>query len=156
MCRYEDENEDEHQCFGSFWNLCMTNKPILQCIIVLRACFVCHRLYPERTKTFAFWFVFVFVLAQEQPISTNVIRFSQKQEIFIYLTPCRGWEHLPYAQLMFEEHNWSEPTKECIMKMKDKTTGYITRTFNPSDVEDTLNDRAGQKCSSVFSLVKNH
>ena len=70
MCQDEDENEDEHQSFGSFWNLCMTNEPILQCIIVLRAWFVRHSLYPERTKKFVFGFVFVFVLAHEQPIST--------------------------------------------------------------------------------------
>ena len=31
--------------------------------------FVRHRLYPERTKTFVFGFVFVFVLAHEQPIT---------------------------------------------------------------------------------------
>ena len=68
MCQDEDENEDEHQSFGSFWNLCMTNEPILQCIIVLRAWFVRHSLYPERTKKFVFGFVFVFVLAHEQPI----------------------------------------------------------------------------------------
>ena len=57
---------------------------------------------------------------------------------------------------MFEEQNWSEPTKECIMKMKDKTIGYITKAFSPTDVEDTLNDRSGHKCISVFFLVKNH
>ena len=68
MCQDEDENEDEHQSFGSFWNLCMTNEPILQCIIVLRAWFVRHSLYPERTKKFVFGFVFVFVLVNEQPI----------------------------------------------------------------------------------------
>ena len=73
MCPDEDENEDEHQSFGSFWNLCMMNKPILQCIIVLRAWFVRHRLYPEQTKTFVFRFVFVFVLAHEQPIILNHI-----------------------------------------------------------------------------------
>ena len=44
------ENEDGDESFGSFWNLCMTNKPILQCIIVLRAWFVCHRLYGVATK----------------------------------------------------------------------------------------------------------
>merc|ERR1711923_198613 len=68
MC--QDKDEDENQSFGSFWNLCMTNKPILQCIIVLRAWFVRHRLYPERTKSFVFGSVFVFVLAHEQPIIT--------------------------------------------------------------------------------------
>ena len=51
MCQDEDENEDEHQSFGSFWNLCMTNEPILQCIIVLRDGLVCQRVYPERRKT---------------------------------------------------------------------------------------------------------
>ena len=25
MCQDEDENEDENQSFGLFWNLCMTN-----------------------------------------------------------------------------------------------------------------------------------
>ena len=65
MCQDEDEN----QSFGSFWNLCMTNEPVLKCIIVLRAWFVRHRLYPERTKFFVFGLVFVFVLAHEQPIT---------------------------------------------------------------------------------------
>ena len=65
MC--QDENEKPK--LWIFLDLCMTNEPILQCIIVLRAWFVCHRLYPERTKTFIFGFVFVFVLAHEQPIS---------------------------------------------------------------------------------------
>ena len=38
MCQDEDEdeNEDKNQSFGSFWNLCMTNEPILQYILVLR------------------------------------------------------------------------------------------------------------------------
>ena len=71
MCQDEDENEDEHQSFGSFWNLCMTNEPILQYIIVLRAWFVRHRPNPQRTKTFVCGFVFVFVLAHEQPIRLN-------------------------------------------------------------------------------------
>ena len=71
MCQDEDENEDENQSFGSFWNLRMTNEPILQCIIVLRAWFVRHRLSPEQTKTFVFGFVFVFVLAHEQPITKH-------------------------------------------------------------------------------------
>ena len=73
MCQDENENEDENQSFGSFWNLCMTNEPIFQCIIVLRAWFVRHRLYPERTKTFVFAFVFVFVLAHEQPIKLRLL-----------------------------------------------------------------------------------
>ena len=72
MCQDEVENEDEPQSFGSFWNLCMTKEPILQCIIILRAWFVRHSLYPERTKKFVFGFVFVFVLAHEQPISGSV------------------------------------------------------------------------------------
>merc|ERR1712079_180786 len=75
MC--QDENEDEQQSFGSFWNLCMTNEPILQCIIVLRAWFVRHSLYPERTKKFVFGFVFVFVLVNEQPIKTKKQRVRQ-------------------------------------------------------------------------------
>ena len=52
ICQDKDENEDENQSFCSLWNLCMTNEPILQYIIVLRAWFVRHRLYPERTKNF--------------------------------------------------------------------------------------------------------
>ena len=80
MFQDEDENEDEHQSFGSFWNLCMTNEPILQCIIVLRAWFVRHSLYPERTKKFVFGFVFVFVLAHEQPINKigSIIGLDQR------------------------------------------------------------------------------
>ena len=74
MCQDEDEN----QSFGSFWNLCMKNEPIIQCIIVLRAWFVRHRLYPERTKTFVFGFIFVFVLAHEQPINTQNLGFREK------------------------------------------------------------------------------
>ena len=34
--------------------------------------FVRHRLYPERTKTFVFGFVFVFVLAHKQPIASKL------------------------------------------------------------------------------------
>ena len=68
MCQDGNENEDKNQSFGSFWNLCMTNELILQCIVVLMAWFVRHRLYPERTKSFVFGLVFVFVLAHEQPI----------------------------------------------------------------------------------------
>ena len=64
-CQDEDENEDKNKSFGMVWNLCMTNELILQYIIVLRAWFVRHRLYPERTKTFIFGFVLIFVLAHE-------------------------------------------------------------------------------------------
>ena len=69
---YQDENEDEdeNQSFGSFWNLCVTKEPIFQCIIILRPWFVRHRFYSEQTKTFVFGFVFIFVLAHEQPIIT--------------------------------------------------------------------------------------
>ena len=70
MYQDENKNEDENQYVRSLWNLCVTNEQILQCIIVLKAWFVRHRLYPERTKIFFFVFVFVFVLAHEQPIST--------------------------------------------------------------------------------------
>ena len=45
------------------------------------AWFVRHRLYPERTKTFVFGFVFVFVLAHEQPIMT-----------FCFLTEFSSWQ----------------------------------------------------------------
>ena len=56
----------------------MTNEPILLCSIVLRAWFVRHRLNPERTKTFVFKFVFVSVLAHEQPIN-KVTRVSDNR-----------------------------------------------------------------------------
>ena len=45
----------------------MTNKPIFLCNVLLKVWFVRQRLYPEQTKTLVF--VFVFVLAHEQPIS---------------------------------------------------------------------------------------
>ena len=61
MC--QTENKDKIQSFGSLWNLYMTYKLILQCIIVLRTWFVRHMFYPERKKTFVFGLVFVFVLA---------------------------------------------------------------------------------------------
>ena len=54
-----------------FWNLCVTNTPILQCIILLMTWLVHRRLYPERTKPFIFGFVFVFVLAQKLPVCKN-------------------------------------------------------------------------------------
>ena len=71
MYQDENENEDENQSVGSFWNLCVTNEQNLQCIILLKAWFVRPRLYPERTKNFVLGFVFVFVLAHEQPIRPN-------------------------------------------------------------------------------------
>ena len=83
MCQDEDENEDENQSFGSFWNLCMTNEPILRCIIVLRAWFVRHRLYPERTKTFVFGFVFV--LAHKKPIDAKGLIQIGKLQIIIMI-----------------------------------------------------------------------
>ena len=60
----------------------MTNEPILQCIILLRAWFFRHRLYPERTNTFVFGFVFV--LAHEQPISSLCIL------LIFYIAPTAG------------------------------------------------------------------
>ena len=71
MYQDENENEDENQCVRSFWNLCVTNEQILQCIIVLKAWYIRLRLYPEQMKTFVLGFVFV--LAHEQPISKYVI-----------------------------------------------------------------------------------
>ena len=71
MYQDENENEDENQSVRSFWNLCMTNEQILQCIIILKAWFVRPRLYPERTKNFVLGFVFV--LAHEQPISELIV-----------------------------------------------------------------------------------
>ena len=62
---YQDENEDENQSVRSFWNLCVMNEQMIQGIIVLKAWFVRHRLYPERTKTFVLGFVFI--LVHEQP-----------------------------------------------------------------------------------------
>ena len=52
-----------------FWNKPVTNEPIILCNVILRAWFVRHRHYLERTKTFVLGFVFVFGLAHEQAIS---------------------------------------------------------------------------------------
>ena len=52
------QNENENQSFGSFWNLCVMNEPILQWFILLMPWLVGPRLYPEKTKTFVFGFVF--------------------------------------------------------------------------------------------------
>ena len=32
MCQDENKNEGENQSIRSFWNLCVTNEQILQCI----------------------------------------------------------------------------------------------------------------------------
>ena len=40
--------------------ICDKQELILQCSVVLRAWFVCHRLYPEQTKTFCLWVRFRF------------------------------------------------------------------------------------------------
>ena len=52
-----------------FWNKPLMNEPIkyVLCYVILRAWFVRHRHYLERTKTFVFGFVFVF--AHKQVIS---------------------------------------------------------------------------------------
>ena len=63
--RQRQKQRQKPKLWFVLWNLCMTNKPIVPCIIILRAWFVGHRLYPERTKTF----VVGFVLAHEQPSS---------------------------------------------------------------------------------------
>ena len=110
MLQDEDENEDKNQSFGSFWNLCMTNEPILQCIIVLRAWFVRHSLYLERTKKFVFRFVFVFVLAHEQPIT-----------IYIYFTYSSG-------NVSSERRQWggnrkTQPTKPARTRVTSTVTG---------------------------------
>jgi len=93
------------------------------------------------------------ILYGEKNKLCNLFIFNRESAPEYFQAPCSGWEHLPYAQLMFEKQNWSEPTKECIMKMKDKTTGYITKTFSPTDVEDTLNDRVIDWVAS-FELCK--
>ena len=49
----------------------MTNEPIIICNVILRAWFVRHRHYLERMKTFVLGFVLVFVLADDQAISTQ-------------------------------------------------------------------------------------
>ena len=72
MCQDENENEDENRSFGSFWSYCETNEPGFQYYTILKNWFVRHRLYLERTKTFVFGFVFVFVLAHEQPINFSI------------------------------------------------------------------------------------
>ena len=55
-----------HSCM--FWNKPVTNEPIILCYVILRAWFVCHRHYLERTKTFVLGFVFIFVLTHGQAI----------------------------------------------------------------------------------------
>ena len=62
---FQNENEDENQSFRSFWRYERTDPSMYHSTEA--AWFVCHRLYPERTKTFVF--EFVFVLVHEQPIS---------------------------------------------------------------------------------------
>ena len=42
--------------------------------------FVRHGLYPERTKNFVFGFVFVFVLAHEQPIRPGTLPEIKKSD----------------------------------------------------------------------------
>ena len=87
MYQDKNENDDENQSVCLFWNLCVTNEQILQCIIVIKAWFVRHRLYPERTKTFVLGFVFVFVLAHEQPISACAIKTANIEviKLFFYI-----------------------------------------------------------------------
>ena len=58
----------------------MTNEPIFECSLVLTAWFVCQRYYPVRTKTFVFGFVFVFVLAHEQPIMPGTLPEIKKSD----------------------------------------------------------------------------
>ena len=59
MCQDEDENQN----FGSFWNLCMTNEPLIRYEVLI-------------TITNQFVFVFVFVLAHEQAISKTFVTQS--------------------------------------------------------------------------------
>ena len=54
-----------------FWKKPVTNELIILFYVLLRAWFVRQRHYLERTKTFILGFVFFFVLAHEQAISTS-------------------------------------------------------------------------------------
>ena len=64
MCQDENENKPEDECLRLFWRKPVTNEPGPQ----YYDRFVRHALAPERTK--ALFFVFVFVLAHEQAITT--------------------------------------------------------------------------------------
>ena len=80
-------------CSCIFWNKPVTNKPIILCNVILRAWFVCHRHYLERTKTFVFVLVFVFVLAHEQAISKVVKWFlGQLIQLFSFCLPALDYE----------------------------------------------------------------
>ena len=68
MCQDEDENEPKDEFFRLFRIKTVTNEPGPQYYDTLKDRFVCHAQVPERTK--ALVFVFVFVLAHEQAIST--------------------------------------------------------------------------------------
>ena len=76
---YQDENEDKNQnqsfCLFLYVHKPVMNVPINLCNVILRAWFVRHRYYLERTKTFVLGFVFMFVLAHEQAISKNWTHF---------------------------------------------------------------------------------
>ena len=65
MCQDEDENEDEDQRFGLFWKYCMTNEPIQSSSnSLIRS----SQALSKTNENFCLWFIFVFVLAHEQPI----------------------------------------------------------------------------------------
>ena len=77
---HEDENENQSFClFFLFWNKPVTNEPIILCNVILRAWFVCHRHYLERTKTF----VYVLVMAHEQAIRILIGLWTTVHDIHI-------------------------------------------------------------------------
>ena len=54
--------------------------------------FVRHRLYPERTKTFVFGFVIVFVMAHEQSISTMYyLQSKQNKKLRYAIGNVKSW-----------------------------------------------------------------
>ena len=92
MCQDENKNEDENQGFGSFWNLCVTDESIFQCIIVLRAWFVRHRFYPEQTKTF----VFIWVRFHFRPGTRTAYYYNEEQRDLTAL-PQESKEGIPWT-----------------------------------------------------------
>ena len=141
MCQDVDKKKDENQSFDSIWNLCMTNEPILQCIIVLRAWFVRHRLNPERTKTFIFGFVFV--LAHEQPINPMLFQVPYEQ---LVLHPRRWMEKilsfldLPWTEaVMHHEEQINKPHGISLSKVErssDQVSAGFVTSRHPSKVLD--------------------
>ena len=73
MCQNENENEnepeDEDEDFRSFWIIPVTNEPGYCYLTILKDWFGRHTVFTEQTNPLVFVYVFVFVLAHEQPIN---------------------------------------------------------------------------------------